>query len=406
LSQNYKYTAEDFERYHSGKMSESEMHALEKAALEDPFLADALEGYAFTPTPLKDINDLNEKLFSKKKKRSMLFFLQENVWLRIAAVFILIAGIGYLVYTLNTKKESNLLSKIDSVENKKTEAEQNAPSQMDSTTINNKEDNSIAENGKGRKTLSTSITKIPAQEYKISSEKAVSDLRQNATASSLQKSIAAEYKKDRNALQVQLLKGKVVDDKGYPVYSASIMDKSRGTSTTTDSSERFNLQVADSLSTAKVSAVGYKSKEVMLRDKNDQVVVLEPANQSLNEVVVTAMGVKKQKRQISSATPKPEGKVAGVPVTNTDSEPVNGWQKFNQYLHDNITVPENDAGESYKGKVALSFEINKKGKPKNIKVEQSLCAPCDEEAIRLLRHGPKWKYVNTKRQSVIIQFGN
>ena len=44
MSQDHKYTAADFERYHSGKMSAGEMHALEKAAMEDPFLADALEG--------------------------------------------------------------------------------------------------------------------------------------------------------------------------------------------------------------------------------------------------------------------------------------------------------------------------------------------------------------------------
>ena len=38
------YNRENLLRYISGKMSPAEMHALEKAALEDPFLADALEG--------------------------------------------------------------------------------------------------------------------------------------------------------------------------------------------------------------------------------------------------------------------------------------------------------------------------------------------------------------------------
>ena len=34
----------DIERYRKGELTPSEMHALEKKALSDPFLADALEG--------------------------------------------------------------------------------------------------------------------------------------------------------------------------------------------------------------------------------------------------------------------------------------------------------------------------------------------------------------------------
>ena len=38
------YTAADIEKYWKGKLSAAEMHAMEKAAMEDPFLSDALEG--------------------------------------------------------------------------------------------------------------------------------------------------------------------------------------------------------------------------------------------------------------------------------------------------------------------------------------------------------------------------
>jgi hypothetical protein len=39
------YSAEDIHRYFSGKMNASEMHAMEKASLEDALLAEAMEGY-------------------------------------------------------------------------------------------------------------------------------------------------------------------------------------------------------------------------------------------------------------------------------------------------------------------------------------------------------------------------
>ena len=44
MSNGYNYTAKDFERYHNGGMTAAEMHQLEKAALNDPMLADALDG--------------------------------------------------------------------------------------------------------------------------------------------------------------------------------------------------------------------------------------------------------------------------------------------------------------------------------------------------------------------------
>lgn len=43
-----EYTQADIERYLQGKMTNAEMHAIEKAALQDPFLADAIEGYKIT----------------------------------------------------------------------------------------------------------------------------------------------------------------------------------------------------------------------------------------------------------------------------------------------------------------------------------------------------------------------
>ena len=64
---NKIYTADDFARYHAGTMPAGEMHALEKAALEDPFLADALEGYIHAPAFEKDIAKLKDRLNEKRK---------------------------------------------------------------------------------------------------------------------------------------------------------------------------------------------------------------------------------------------------------------------------------------------------------------------------------------------------
>ncbi len=56
--------------------------------------------------------------------------------------------------------------------------------------------------------------------------------------------------------------------------------------------------------------------------------------------------------------------------------------------------------------VQVSFEVDKNGEPTNIKVEKSLCAKCDKEAIRLVKEGPKWKRSALKkgRTTVTIYF--
>ena len=55
------FTAADIERYHSGKMTDKERNAIEKAALEDPFLSDALEGYLLTSTTAADLESLKKR---------------------------------------------------------------------------------------------------------------------------------------------------------------------------------------------------------------------------------------------------------------------------------------------------------------------------------------------------------
>ena len=52
------YSAADIEKYWKGQLSAADQHAMEKAALEDPFLADAMEGYeerAMLPASLQQI---------------------------------------------------------------------------------------------------------------------------------------------------------------------------------------------------------------------------------------------------------------------------------------------------------------------------------------------------------------
>ena len=96
------YSAEDIARYWQGKMSPQEMHALESAAMDDPFLADALEGYSTVApeTIHSDVQELHRRLKERSSDEKIVPLKKDNKWWRIAAALILLFGAGTLTYTL------------------------------------------------------------------------------------------------------------------------------------------------------------------------------------------------------------------------------------------------------------------------------------------------------------------
>jgi TonB-linked SusC/RagA family outer membrane protein len=131
------------------------------------------------------------------------------------------------------------------------------------------------------------------------------------------------------------VKGKVLDTKGAPVPGATVKIKGSAKGTTTSVDGSFVLQ-APSNATIVISAVGYNTQEVA--GSQNISVRLAENNQALNEVVVTALGVKRDKRiltystqQIKSADIQQskdpnlvnalDGKVSGVQVTTSSGTP-------------------------------------------------------------------------------------
>ncbi|MEP7375023.1 MAG: carboxypeptidase-like regulatory domain-containing protein [Chitinophagaceae bacterium] len=106
------YTAADIAKYHKGLMPGKARNALEKAALDDPFLADALEGYAIPSLDSdNDIAELKKRLsdrIEQNKEKPLAPVLRSSFsWWKVAAVVILVFGAGFLVYQfgLNNKHE-------------------------------------------------------------------------------------------------------------------------------------------------------------------------------------------------------------------------------------------------------------------------------------------------------------
>ena len=72
---------------------------------------------------------------------------------------------------------------------------------------------------------------------------------------------------------------------------------------------------------------------------------------------------------------------------NSQVSPVDGMKAFQNYIKKNRRYPET---ANVKGTVFLVFTLKKNGAIKDVVVTKSLHPTYDEEAIRLLKEGPKW----------------
>jgi TonB-linked SusC/RagA family outer membrane protein len=139
--------------------------------------------------------------------------------------------------------------------------------------------------------------------------------------------------------QSRTVTGKVTDEKGNPVANASIAVKNSNVGTTAGADGTFTLRIPANAKSIVVSYVGLGQKEVAITtNTNSFNIALASASASLSEVVVTALGISRDKRSLGYATQTLrsdqladrgevnlvnalQGKVAGVNITGASGAP-------------------------------------------------------------------------------------
>jgi len=136
MSEEKKYrtwTSADIEKYHKGLLSPKEMNEMERAALDDPFLSDALEGYGNVTVNLSaDIAELEKKLEQRVDAGKVVKMpLPSSFYkvLRVAAVVILLAGGALLIYQLGFNNSKKSLAREDNKQVKQPQQHEQADSQ-------------------------------------------------------------------------------------------------------------------------------------------------------------------------------------------------------------------------------------------------------------------------------------
>lgn len=97
-------TAELIRQYLEGKLDGKTMHALEKQALDDPFLADALEGYAKYPTDQRSaLSELQQRLQQRVAPAEKKVRRLDYRWLAAASVLLILCISGVMLLNRTQK---------------------------------------------------------------------------------------------------------------------------------------------------------------------------------------------------------------------------------------------------------------------------------------------------------------
>ena len=113
--QPYQYTTEEIRRYLDGRMTATEMHAMEKAALEDPFLADAMEGLEAAPVSAiqADMQVLSEKLEQRVTPAKVVPMRPKQPWMAIAAAAVILVGLAMTILYTNPVPPPPAIAKVE-----------------------------------------------------------------------------------------------------------------------------------------------------------------------------------------------------------------------------------------------------------------------------------------------------
>ena len=438
---NIKYSAEDIRKYLDGLLSDPEMQALEKAALNDPFLADAIEGMEESrnhpvsfESGLAELQKTLAQRVRQKNRKSGLILLFSKWQIAASVLFILVVAALTLTYINNKNRRIEIAKSIK--KDSGTEKAGSLPLKKETDTtgavaIRSLPQNPLADsavmafNGSAstekksrqKKILSLNrdtFNKKPEELPTVNLSKTSSVANaEPAEATSIAKNadrISAspepvekqlngkvsglEISKFKNLLE-NYIKGVVTDDKGKPIPFAAVSIEGLKKGTTTDTHGFFKLYLknADTTRKVEINTVGYETISVKLKPDSSFTnrIQMQAASTALNEVVVNGYSIKKR-RNNSSSFSKTEG--------NQNAEKAIGCEKFFNYVNTNKKILTADS--LLKGDEIISFVVNKKSELSSFKIEKSISQSHDAVIIRLIKAGPALKILKGRKQRLRI----
>ncbi|WP_455961518.1 hypothetical protein [Bacteroides bouchesdurhonensis] len=451
--------------YIRGLRKGKEAHRLEKESMRDPFLADAMDGYQQVEGNHEErIKELQNFITARSTKKRYSYAI---TWSIAACLIIGIGISSYFLFLKNNMPEDTFIAKettnartvtpevsIDP-ETPKEEiihSPSAAKKKQDSSHVVTT-DKEIKKDIIAKSTVVTTPQNLPAKNSVPIKEEVLKPAKtekEENPISTIDTLILHSNKKDTKKLKLSanaqnIIEGMVIDDKGQPLVGANITFGTKETDnkdqsllygtvkthegkvheTITDINGKFTIPKDLLFGKLKVNYIGYDPVSITIKDSLQPILIAmkESTQSKFDEVVITGTGAKKKMTVTGAVTSVNVEDLKQAPSTNVltgsipgvikrstvkapkqiTPKPVIGMRKYKKYLKENLIPPTDETCSGMKGAVILTFSVNKKGRPNDVKVKKGLCESADKEAIRLILDGPDWTYGNTSAE-VTVKF--
>lgn len=407
MTDSEPYSHVDIQRYLQHKMSVQEMRDFEKALMNDPFLADALEGFAAGDPSVaqKHLADIEASLLNDRQQaRIVPLPAQKTAWWKVAAIIVVIISTAVITYSVS--RHSSRPATEDyvaattpapvSTKNDTLRADDKPVAQVDVAHIfppGGKRTSPVIRPQQSR--IKPSI-KMQGEQEAINHDTLMETLAIAAAAPAPPNGEVFSAKRIMVAVPMEQkeFRGTVADQAGNAVPFAAITATDGGVATTADTKGNFSLKASDSILDVSVNATGYAAAKTRIRaNSSKNKIALKEPELSLAEVAITSLSKKKAKT------------AASISVDTTIAEPVGGLRNFRQYFNRQLdSLKATDDEQFFNEGVALEFSVDKQGFARNIKSPDEISKAMAEKAIDILTKGPRWNKKRDRKVKVIISF--
>lgn len=342
------------QQYLNGSLEPGRMHELEKEALEDPFLAEALEGYAeFDGSAQPHLSllqrQLEVRIAENAEKKNVFFFTWQRISVAAAASLLFISA-SILFWMKGTNTESRLAGNAKNVE------------------VTLTPDDKLGQEG-------PAIEEYTQNEAIVAETKSLRALKQSESPAKVQEKVLTS----RAASQGRVSQSYEAKRSPDAVNFNPTVKKA------TDMTANKPLVRESLIASAGTYSPGTLAPNVPVYVPNK----LE--SQVLNEVSVADSSIVHQKALATVISYRSQSQV----LSQDTIQPIDGWENYQAYIRQNKRLPAPAGNE---GSVVITFTVDSNGKPDTCRIEKGIDESYNAEAIRLLKEGPLWKSTKTGRK--------
>jgi hypothetical protein len=457
----HSYTGADILRYLEGRMTNKEMRQLELAAINDPFLEDAIDGYKETyaksgKEPI--INALNGTLAAKSAPKHLQtnknltsannnsepktaaiipFWKRKSFQMAVAAT--LIIGTGWYVFNVTNSHSSFESKKTEIAALKNTDTIKAADNAADLVTANvsqptlapatksvaPKDDRlAVATRKKEVRTAPFVAPPMPAttSSGKVEAESTVNSEEQADTVPVLVATVAehqAKQKEFNNTVGSVIIPASKSKSRVYDSQHLEDTKPQKIRGMVVDGAkfplDNITLRIKGSPASTISDELG--RFEMVLPDTNATVIASGPGyktkefksanffynNQKLEFQLEQDRNLEEElvmgylKKKNVTANAKP----VAFGIDSSEATPIGGWNNYVNYIKENKRFKDRQGSLAIV--VVLNFEVDKNGIPSEFEIMQSGGNTYNKEAIRLLKEGPLWKIKNAEEETAAVK---